>query len=60
MMSSRWEKRDPIRNCFLLPNELFSLGLEAGEIDTYTITLPEGTVKLEFGDYRIVYWSQWT
>ena len=34
--------------------------LEAGEIDTYTITLPEGTVKLEFGDYRIVYWSQWT
>lgn len=33
--------------------------LEAKDIDTYTITLPEGTVKLEFGDYRIVYWSQW-
>ncbi len=33
--------------------------LEANETDTFTITLPEGTTKLEFGDYRIVYWSQW-
>ena len=33
--------------------------LEANEADTYAITLPEGTVKLEFGDCRIVYWSQW-
>jgi hypothetical protein len=33
--------------------------LEANDVDTYTITLPEGTVKLEFGDSRIVYWSQW-
>lgn len=33
--------------------------LEAGEIETFTITLPEGTAKLEFGDFRIVYWSQW-
>ena len=33
--------------------------LEAGERRTYTITLPEGTAKLEFGVCRIVYWSQW-
>ena len=33
--------------------------LEVGDINTYTITLPEGTVKLEFGYCRIVYWSQW-
>lgn len=33
--------------------------LEANDVDTYTITLPEGTAKLEFGDSRIVYWSQW-
>ena len=33
--------------------------LEAGEIDTFTITLPEGTAKMEFGECRIVYWSQW-
>ena len=33
--------------------------LEAKDTDTYTITLPEGTVKLEFGFVRIVYWTQW-
>lgn len=33
--------------------------LEAGERDTYIITLPQDTVKMEFGDYRIIYWSQW-
>lgn len=33
--------------------------LEANEMGTYTITLPEGTTKLEFGEYDIVYWSQW-
>ncbi|MBQ7088665.1 MAG: hypothetical protein IJN04_03390 [Clostridia bacterium] len=33
--------------------------LEAKETDIYTITLPEGTAKLEFGTCRIVYWSQW-
>ena len=39
MMSAQWPKRDPIRNCFLLPNELFSLGLEAGEIAVYSYLL---------------------
>ena len=38
-MSAQWPKRDPIRNCFLLPNELFSLGLEAGEIAVYSYLL---------------------
>ena len=33
--------------------------LEALDTDSYTITLPEGTVKLEFGECRINYWSQW-
>jgi hypothetical protein len=33
--------------------------LEAGCSETLTLTLPEGTVKVEFGDYRIVYWTQW-
>ena len=33
--------------------------LESNQVRTYTITLPEGTTKLEFGDYRIIYWSQW-
>lgn len=34
--------------------------LETHEVDTYTILLPEGTAKLEFGDWYIVYWSQWS
>ena len=33
--------------------------LEACMGRTYTITLPEGTAKLEFGTATIVYWSQW-
>ena len=33
--------------------------LEVGDVCTYTITLPEGTAKLEFGDFDIIYWSQW-
>ena len=38
-MSVQQPRRDPIRNCFLLPNELFSLGLEAGEIAVYSYLL---------------------
>ncbi len=26
----RWPKRDPIKNCFLLPNEVFQLDLSGG------------------------------
>lgn len=38
-MSAQWPKRDPIKNCFVTPNELFSLGLEAGEIAVYSYLL---------------------
>ena len=31
----RWPKRDPIKNYFPLPNEVFSLGLSTGEIAVY-------------------------
>ena len=33
--------------------------LEIGESVTMTLTLPMGTAKLEFGAYRLVYWSPW-
>lgn len=33
--------------------------LEVGESIVKTFTLPEGTVKVEFGEYRIYYWTQW-
>ena len=33
--------------------------MEVGDTVTFNIDLPEGTAKLEFGDSRIVYWSQW-
>jgi len=32
-------KRDSIKNCFMTPNEVFSLGLEAGEIAVYSYLL---------------------
>lgn len=50
-------------NVLTLDNKYFGtlyIGmLEVGDVMTYTITLPEGTVKLEFGGYDITYWSQW-
>ena len=35
----RWPKRDPIKNCFLLPNELFHLGLSGGAKLVYAYLL---------------------
>jgi len=35
MKINRWPKRDPIKNYFPLPNEVFSLGLSAAEIAVY-------------------------
>jgi len=32
---NRWPKRDPIKNYFPVPNEIYHLGLEAGEIAIY-------------------------
>ena len=34
--------------------------LEAKEVDSFTLNIPAGTAKLEFGTCRIVYWTQWT
>ena len=34
-----WPKRDPIRNCFPLPNEIFLLGLSPGALDVYSYLL---------------------
>ena len=34
--SYRYPKRDPIKNYFPIPNELFSLDLSSGEISVYT------------------------
>ena len=31
----RWPKRDPIKNCFLLPNEVFQLDLSGGAMLVY-------------------------
>ncbi|NCB75098.1 MAG: helix-turn-helix domain-containing protein [Clostridia bacterium] len=39
MKYSRYPKRDAIRNYFPLPNEIFSLGLCAGEISVYSYLL---------------------
>ena len=38
-MYQRWPKRDPIKNCFLMPNEIFCLGLDYKEISIYAYLL---------------------
>ena len=35
MRKSSWTRRDPIKNYFPLPNEIYSLGLSAGAIAVY-------------------------
>ena len=35
MRKQHWPKRDPVKNYFPLPNEIFSLGLSAGAIAVY-------------------------
>jgi len=32
---TQWPKRDPIKNYFPLPNEMYHLGLSSGEIAIY-------------------------
>ena len=39
MRRQHWPKRDPIKNYFPLPNEIFSLGLSAGAIAVYGFLL---------------------
>lgn len=38
-MFQRWPKRDPVRNCFLMPNEIFCLGLDSREMAIYAYLL---------------------
>ena len=35
----QWPKRDPIKNCFLVPNEVFQLNLHPSEIAVYSYLL---------------------
>ena len=39
MRKQHWPKRNPIKNYFPLPNEIFSLGLSAGAIAVYGFLL---------------------
>ena len=39
MKYAQWLKRDPVRNCFLLPNEIFLLGLSPGALAVYSYLL---------------------
>ena len=34
-MYQRWQKRDSVKNYFMLPNEVYSLGLSSNEISIY-------------------------
>ena len=39
MKYAQWLKRDPVRNCFLLPNEIFLLGLSPSALAVYSYLL---------------------
>ena len=39
MKYAQWPKRDPVRNCFLLPNEIFLLGLSPSALAVYSYLL---------------------
>ena len=39
MMYRHWQKRDPAKYYFLVPNEGFSLGLNSGELSIYSYLL---------------------
>ena len=38
-MFQRWPKRDPNKHCYLVPNEVFNLGLSSHEIAVYNYLL---------------------
>ena len=38
-MFQRWSKRDPVKHYYLVPNEVFSLGLSSYEISVYNFLL---------------------
>lgn len=39
MMYQNWQKRDPVKNYFMVPNEVFGLGLNSNEISIYNYLL---------------------
>lgn len=39
MRKQSWTKRDPIKNYFPLPNEIYDLGLSRGAISVYSFLL---------------------
>ena len=39
MRKQNWPKRDPIKNYFPLPNEIYDLGLSRGAISVYSFLL---------------------
>ena len=39
MMYQRWQKRDPVKYYFMVPNEVFSLGLNSSELSIYSYLL---------------------
>ena len=39
MKYAQWLKRDPVKNCFQLPNEIFLLGLSPGALSVYSYLL---------------------
>ena len=56
MRKQYWPKRDPIKNYFPLPNEIFSLGLSAGAIAVYGFLLHREDRKTYqcVASYRII------
>lgn len=38
-MYQRWPRRDPVKNYFMVPNEVFGLGLNSNEISIYNYLL---------------------
>ena len=56
MRKQHWPKRDPIKNYFPLPNEIFSLGLSAGAIAVYGFLLHREDRKTYqcVASYRII------
>ena len=56
MRKLHWPKRDPIKNYFPLPNEIFSLGLSAGAIAVYGFLLHREDRKTYqcVASYRII------
>ena len=53
MRKQHWPKRDPIKNYFPLPNEIFSLGLSAGAIAVYGFLLQRKTYQC-VASYRTI------